>query len=629
MLRRSRSHHYGYTNIDYRSKEDVNSMLIHQPWKQPKDFGTMGHAGYTLPYDKHKNILKISQQLNTLQHINSECPDPKTYNTCKFYNDNKIPIKAKTHITKPTERVAQLDENLKGKDIFIGDSMMIADLTHARERMRQEKKEAMLKRKAHLTSKKVSPTTNKALDVCGKDIKEKEVKHEDDHISKRDAMLEGDVDINKLKRIRMMLRDKYSNKHNYRKIFKEWTSPGEDEIKLENCYRVINNFGIPINHNETRALIASSNLRGSDNTLNMEEFMNLIFYDNNILDMNLHDFQYKDNNISKIDQLTKHISTETEKANKNSKIDLLEDYLRLKIPKLVQLVQHHNANETNVDYNTYLSIMNKIALPQQYNNENVLKGLFDRHLNNEQQGMNIKTFAEKIITKSLQDKNNFFLVKNNILNHLERKLHTSRSEVYEGMNLLQKHKEEQKHTLNEYLSQIEMKRQRRSKLQKSESTPDMEVNSMQPSTAFLVKMYGDRKEINRYYDEIEKSYTALPSLLGEMKAKTRSGANPVHKNTFLEFQPPQNSGMFMSEEERFKVRSLDDKIDFVKRDRDYMRMSENSRLQEKRKLNEKIGNYVGFIDKHKEQLEKLALANKVKRLYDYETKHKILNEIIE
>ena len=48
--------------------------------------------------------------------------------------------------------------------------------------------------------------------------------------------------------------------------------------------------------------------------------------------------------------------------------------------------------------------MNKIALPQQYNNENVLKGLFDRHLNNEQQGMNIKTFAEKIITKSLQDK---------------------------------------------------------------------------------------------------------------------------------------------------------------------------------------------------------------------------------
>ena len=147
--------------------------------------------------------------------------------------------------------------------------------------------------------------------------------------------------------------------------------------------------------------------------------------------------------------------------------------------------------------------MNKIALPQQYNNENVLKGLFDRHLNNEQQGMNIKTFAEKIITKSLQDKNNFFLVKNNILNHLERKLHTSRSEVYEGMNLLQKHKEEQKHTLNEYLSQIEMKRQRRSKLQKSESTPDMEVNSMQPSTAFLVKMYGARKEIHRYYDEIE------------------------------------------------------------------------------------------------------------------------------
>ena len=628
MLRRSRSHHYGYTNIDYRSREDVNAMLIHQPWKQPKDFGTMGNAGYKLPYDKHKNILKISQQLNTLQHINSECPDPKTYGACKFYNENKIPIKAKTQVTKPTERVAHLDERLKGKDVFIGDSMMIAESKHARERMHQEKKEAMLKRKAHLISKKVSATANAVTDGDDKDTKEKEVDHAKDNITKRNAMSEGDVDMNKLKRIRMMLRDKYSNKHNYRRIFKEWTSPGENEIRLENCEKIINNFGIPINQNETRALIASSNLRNSD-TLNMEEFMNLIFYDNNMLDMNLNNFQYKDNNTSKIEQLTKHISTETEKANRNAKIDLLEDYLRLKIPKLVQLIQHQNANETNLDYNTYLSIMNKIALPQQYSTENVLKGLFERHLNAEQQGMNVKTFAEKIITKSLQNKNNFFLVKNNILNHLEHKLQTSRSEVYEGMNLLQKHKEEQKHTLDEYLSQIELTRQKRTRLQKSESAPDMEVNSMQPSTAFIVKMYGDRKEINRYYDEIEKSYTALPSLLGEMKAKTRSGANPVHKNTFLEFQPPQNSGMFMSEKERFKVKSLNDKVEFVNRDKEYMRMSENSRLEEKRKLTEKIGNYVGFIDKHKEQLEKLALANKVKRLYDYETKHKILNEIIE
>ncbi len=56
---------------------------------------------------------------------------------------------------------------------------------------------------------------------------------------------------------------------------------------------MINAFSIPINYNETRALIASSNKRETE-TLNMEEFMHLIFNDNIELKVNLKALKFKD-----------------------------------------------------------------------------------------------------------------------------------------------------------------------------------------------------------------------------------------------------------------------------------------------------------------------------------------------
>ena len=48
-----------------------------------------------------------------------------------------------------------------------------------------------------------------------------------------------------------------------------------DEITVFDAHKMINSFSIPINYNETRALIASSNKRGTE-SLNLEEFIHLI-----------------------------------------------------------------------------------------------------------------------------------------------------------------------------------------------------------------------------------------------------------------------------------------------------------------------------------------------------------------
>lgn len=93
------------------------------------------------------------------------------------------------------------------------------------------------------------------------------------------ATVENKVNIDKIRDIRMALRRRYSSRTNFGKIFKDWDISNNGEISLYDAKKMINNFGIPINYNETRALISSSSNRNSD-SLDMHEFMHLIFSEN-------------------------------------------------------------------------------------------------------------------------------------------------------------------------------------------------------------------------------------------------------------------------------------------------------------------------------------------------------------
>ena len=68
---------------------------------------------------------------------------------------------------------------------------------------------------------------------------------------------------------------------------------------------------------------------------------------------------------------------------------------------------------------------------------------------------------------------------------------------------------------------------------------------------------------NKKNDEIEKNFIALPSLINDIRPKTRSGANLILKNTFKIIQLEINTSMYINENDRFKVKSLNDKIDFI------------------------------------------------------------------
>jgi len=143
-IRRDRSHRCGHSNIDFRTKNDTDSIKTFMPWRSKKEFGTMGNDLYKLPFNDHKKLLKVTENINSQKNILHEIPDPKYYKSAQFYSSNNIPIKDKTMFV--SERVAQLDESFKGKEKYIGDSMMISDLTKNRKLQKEYEEKVKLKK---------------------------------------------------------------------------------------------------------------------------------------------------------------------------------------------------------------------------------------------------------------------------------------------------------------------------------------------------------------------------------------------------------------------------------------------------------------------------------------------------
>ena len=115
-LRKNRTHYCGASNIDFRTKGDLENLKLYEPWTIPKEFGTMGKSGYYPSYTECKKIFSVSKNFNKLHDIIQGSPDPKLYPLAVFYKKNKI--KPKTAQDFFENRVAQLDEITIGKEKY-------------------------------------------------------------------------------------------------------------------------------------------------------------------------------------------------------------------------------------------------------------------------------------------------------------------------------------------------------------------------------------------------------------------------------------------------------------------------------------------------------------------------------
>ena len=619
-LKKPRVHRCGFTNLDFRTKGDYESLKLYEPWKIPKDFGSMGKSFYYPSFSEAKKIFSVSKSLNKLKNIIQGSPDPKAYPAALYYKKNNI----RPNIVQEfrTERVAELDESGIGKEKYIGDSMMISDIKKYRLERKNKKRE-------NLDNKMLKQDYISRMEK-EKNIKNKEAPQETQLVKiEAKETLDNKIDLKKIQEIRLALRRRYANRTDIRKIFKEWDLNAVGEITLYSAHDMINRLSIPINYNETRALIASSNTRGTE-SLNLEEFIHLIFSDNEALKVDLKKLEYKDEKLFSEGIESENIKNNLQKSivemNKNNDILNIKQHLHTRTSIIELAAKNNNINLDKCSKEQFRFLMQTLKFPEKYYRDILMDTLFNTYLNPDNETMNMGKLCEDCL--NIKDENNFSEFKDRVFDFFENKIENQLKEVDETVTDLKNEKDARLNLIKDLGKQIEEKKEIEKKLREIEEKNEKEVLNPQPSTAFINKVYKDHRLMYEKLNQAEEAFVAKQNISLLEQYKTRFNGNPPHKDTFYMINQDPRGSSYIDEKERFNI-SSNNLTDFIRKDKEKKRLKELAKLNSIRKFENMREEACKTMEKIFEQKD-IAYQNKrTIRQYDYELLNRIRNEFVE
>ena len=581
----------------------------------------MGKSNYHISYSDAKKIFSVSKNLNKFRSIVHDSPDPKFYKTAMYYKKNKI----KPNVVQDfyNERAAQLDEIDIGKDKYIGDSMMIADIyryrTQKKDRISHPIKNILNRQKFLNKYKKPKELQNKSAKL-------------ETQLVKLDVneTLDNKIDLKKIQEIRFALRRRYANRTDIRKIFKEWDINCMGEITLYSAHDMINRLNIPINYNETRALIASSNTRGTE-SLNLEEFIHLIFSDNEALKVDLDKLEYKDEKLFEEGIDSENIKNNMKKSilemNKTNEIFFIKQQVHSRTTIINNEAHKNNINTEKCPKNEFIKLMRSLKLPEKYYRDILMNSLYNSYLNNDGTSMNLTNFCDDCL--KLREDNNFLQFKEKNLKFFEKKIKNQLDEKEETIKELMPEKNARLKLQDDLKQQIEEKKQIKKQFEIEENNKLKDIINPQPSTDFINKVYKDHFQMFKKLNEVEDKFSTKPNITKKDKPKTRFNGNPMHKNTFYMINQDPRGSSFITEKDRFNITTMNELTDFIRKEREQKKMKDIAKLK-------KINFYETMREDACKNMEKiyeqkvLSCQNKRSiRQYDYELLNRIRNEFIE
>ena len=619
-LKRQRTHQCGFSNIDFRSKGEFENLKLFEPWKIPKDFGTMGKSNYHLPYSETKKIFSVSKNLNKFKSLVQDSPDPKFYKTAMYYKKSRI----KPNILHDfyNERIAQLDEIDIGKEKYIGDSMMIADIyryrTQRKNKINEPLKDFFNKQKFLNMYKKPKELQNKSAKL-------------ETQLVKLDVneTIDDKVDLKKIQEIRFALRRRYANRTDIRKIFKEWDLNCMGEITLYSAHDMINRLNIPINYNETRALIASSNTRGTE-TLNLEEFMHLIFSDNEALKVDLDKFELKDEKLFSEGIESENMKNNLQKSilemNKNNEILTIKQQLHTRTSIINLAAINNDINTDKCTKEQFKLLMQTLKFPEKYYRDILMDTLFNSYINEDKETMNMTKLCEDCL--NMKDENNFSDFKDRVLDNFKGKIINQKNCIDETIKELNFERENRKDLVNSLMQQIEEKKEIEKKINEIEEKKTKEVLNPQPSTSFINKVYKDHRLMYERLNKAEQTFVASPNIGLMEQYKTRFNGNPKHKDTFYMINQDPRGSSHINEKERFDVASTR-LARYIIEDKEKKRLKDLAKLSTIRKFEDMRREACKTMERIFEQRDLSCQNKRAQRKYDYELLNKIRNEFVE
>ena len=569
-LRRPRSHRVGISNIDFRSKKDEENLKIFEPWKAPKDLGTMGYQNYKNPMKTAHNLFEPTKKINTHRDIVNDYPDPRYFTTAQFYKNNNIKVNTKSFIN--IDRISNLEETFKGKDVFNGDSMNIAEIMRQRKGKTIDNK-TILNRDLNSIGIEDKKNQMRKLDKLSKDKKKinKNVIQETQLVKlNTNHTMDNIINIKKIKEIRQFLRRRYGNRKNINKIFQQWAKTFPNKITVYDAYKMLNSLYIPINYNEARTFIASGSNFGNE-YINLEEFSNLIFNDDekfktgpfkgskdkiffnekeeNDLKNNIIVHNKNINDINNIKKLKDYISQRIIYLNKNLKEISKEKYTFLDDEKNnnKEGEKKLKTNLNKCNYDKFLKGILSLKPSETFCKEEYIKSIFDEYKDKDNL-IDIKYFCDNLYEKNSKEflsklKDNFFEISKEQLDQKKETLKKYVSANKNKKNLIF----EKKYDLDK---QILYKNNILEKEKNEEEKP--QINGTVPSTKWIHHIYDNRNEHYNILNRAEYALSAKPNIKNNiLKGNTRFGANPPWRNTAEILIGDINSATYINEKERF------------------------------------------------------------------------------
>ena len=621
-LKKPRIHCCGFSNLDFRTKGDFESLKLYEPWKIPKDFGSMGKSFYYPSFSEAKKIFSVSKSLNKLKNVIQGSPDPKNYPGALYYKKNHI----RPNIIQEfrTERVAELDESGIGKEKYIGDSMMIAEINKYR-----------LERKNKNKKREINENKGQKQDYISRMEKAKAIKNkeatQETQLVKIEAKetLDNKIDLKKIQEIRLALRRRYANRTDFRKIFKEWDLNAVGEITLYSAHDMINRLSIPINYNETRALIASSNTRGTE-SLNLEEFMHLIFSDNEALKVDLNKIEFKDEKLFSEGIESENIKNNLQKSiiemNKNNEILTIKQHLHTRTSIINLAAINNNINTDKCTKQEFKFLMQTLKFPEKYYRDILMDTLFNTYLNKDGETMNMTKLCEDCL--NIRDENNFSEFKDRVFEHFENKIENQIKKEDDTVVDLKEEKQKRINLVLDLGKQIEERKELEKKLREFEEKNEKEVLNPQPSTAFIKKVFKDHRLMYERLNQAEESFVPKQNISLLDQYKTRFNGNPPHKDTFYMINQDPKGSSFIDEKERFNI-SSNSLADFIRKDKERKRLKELAKLNSIRKFENMRADACKTMEKIFEQKDISTQNKRTVRKFEYELLNRIRNEFVE
>ena len=297
-IRRERLHQCGLTNLDYRTKGDIDNIDRYHPSLKYADFGTMGKSQYKRLHSMvdPKEQLKVTSGWKTMSNITTTPQalyNPAKYDTTQdFYQSKGKKFKQPAQIGKRKE--TELEQPYWTDNVFTGDN--VAANAYLSKQVRERNETYGTDSKKHKDHDQTLKSGSLPVQTGKSSASQKELglKNYREHLNadadqetqlvhlKNTVTNDGQVDLAKVQDIIRALRRRYSTRSNVMHIFKDWDARGKGYLHGEDIQTMLDKMGLKVNKDEAQMMLIAIDENG-DKKVSLNEFLDLVFTHNDAL----------------------------------------------------------------------------------------------------------------------------------------------------------------------------------------------------------------------------------------------------------------------------------------------------------------------------------------------------------